>query len=385
MAEYKEKIGMTDYALMHMERHIATVQRDGSCTVYFPRFMPYSLRLEDADAASDPAVRRKNLEQFFFWCSHRPLTLGREGAKDFLASHGLAQAATDRELAEIALCCHGLNLTDVFWIRELGESVSYARINLFDHPRSGEGVDVGLCDRRMIAKNTGLILGDDPSGVLYMQSAAPNIWLRRDGRYELLKGGSPREVQAELVASQIARCFDADQVLYEPAEYQGRCVSRSVSITSKEKSIAAATDMQGYLTKTGKSLRRLIFDRDESGFHMMNIIDYLIGNVDRHGRNWGFMIDNAEHEPEKLFPLMDFNRSFLAYDSIEGDRCYATGGKMSQKEAAVRGVQKIGLNQIGSLPENLPALFQELNALDNTRLDLMFRARLDVLRQAAQG
>lgn len=58
---------------------------------------------------------------------------------------------------------------------------------------------------------------------------------------------------------------------------------------------------------------------------------------------------------------------------------------MSQKEAAVRGVQKIGLNQIGSLPENLPALFQELNALDNTRLDLMFRARLDVLRQAAQG
>lgn len=31
---------------------------------------------------------------------------------------------------------------------------------------------------------------------------------------------------------------------------------------------------------------------------MMNIVDYLIGNTDRHWGNWGFLVNNANN---KLF------------------------------------------------------------------------------------
>ena len=157
---------MKSCALMHGERHVATVHGDGSCTLYAPGFMPFNLHLEEADASGDPSVRRSNLDRFTYWCATRPLTLDRAAAGDFLRSQGLEGATTDMARTEIALCCNGLNLSDAFWLRALDDVTSYAQRNLFDHPRARECVDIVLRDRGMIAKNTGLILGEDPGGVL---------------------------------------------------------------------------------------------------------------------------------------------------------------------------------------------------------------------------
>ena len=79
---------------------------------------------------------------------------------------------------------------------------------------------------------------------------------------------------------------------------------------------------------------------------MMNIIDYLVGNTDRHRGNWGFWIDNATNLPLKLHPLMDLNKSFLGYENIEGARCLTTDTPMNQLDAAMIGVRSVGLNQI---------------------------------------
>ena len=79
---------------------------------------------------------------------------------------------------------------------------------------------------------------------------------------------------------------------------------------------------------------------------MMNLLDYLIGNTDRHWGNWGFLVDNLTNQPVRLFDLMDLNQTFLAYDTPDGANCMTTGNrKMSQREAAVEAVKNIGLNQ----------------------------------------
>ena len=62
---------------------------------------------------------------------------------------------------------------------------------------------------------------------------------------------------------------------------------------------------------------------------MMNIIDYLIGNTDRHWGNWSFLVDNRTNKPPRLFPLMDFNKAFQAYDTLEGSRCLTLPETMS--------------------------------------------------------
>ena len=132
---------MKSYAIMQRERHVATIRSDGSCTIYCPRFMPYNLYLEKAED-QDLDVRMNNLNNFYYWCAARLITLDRAYAKEILNSLGMKQAVTDRERAEIAISYHALCLTDVFWVRELRECVNYADINLYDHSLSDAFVDV---------------------------------------------------------------------------------------------------------------------------------------------------------------------------------------------------------------------------------------------------
>lgn len=57
-------------------------------------------------------------------------------------------------------------------------------------------------------------------------------------------------------------------------------------------------------------------------------------------------MDNLTNQPVRLFDLMDLNQTFLVYDTPNGANCMTTGNrKMSQREAAVEAVKKIGLNQ----------------------------------------
>ena len=79
----------------------------------------------------------------------------------------------------------------------------------------------------------------------------------------------------------------------------------------------------------------------------MNILDYLVGNTDRHPENWGVLIDNETNQPVSLYPLLDFNVSFQEYDKLDGANCQTViPRKLTQREAAIEAVQAIGLRQI---------------------------------------
>ena len=108
---------------------------------------------------------------------------------------------------------------------------------------------------------------------------------------------------------------------------------------------------------------------------MMNVIDYLIGNVDRHWGNWGFTVDNKTNKLGKLYPLMDFNKAFLSYDTIDGALCQTTDRRISQKQAAIEAVQKNGLNQLKKI---------DINWFNDKKTAEMFFARLEVLNKATQ-
>lgn len=379
---------MHTYAIMHLDRHVATIRGDGSCTVYFPRFMPYNLYLERAEAG-DLDARMNNLNNFYYWCATRLLTLDRKYAKEILNSLGMKQAVTDRERAGIAISYHALCLTDVYWVRELREKATYTEINLYDHSLSDAFVDVSLRGRPLTAQNAEMLDRSDAAGDLATAGVAPKAWVRRDSGFWLLKDGDPREVEAELTASQIARCFDVTQVLYEPEDYKGQRVSASRLMTTKERSIVPMQFVDIYAANTDRTTREIVSDHDLRGYHMMNIVDYLVGNTDRHWGNWGFEVDNRTNRLAKLHPLMDFNKAFNAYDSVEGATCLAVrdveGEIISQREAAVRGVRAIGLNQVKALPDDLARFFHDANLKIRMRLDIMFRMRLDVLKEAEES
>ncbi len=105
----------------------------------------------------------------------------------------------------------------------------------------------------------------------------------------------------------------------------------------------------------------------------MNIIDYLIGNTDRHWGNWGVWVDNSTNKIIGLHPLMDFNKAFTSYDTLEGAICQTSTTRLSQKDAAIEAVQQIGLNQITDIRREW---FSSESQWE------MFNRRLEILRNA---
>ena len=360
--------GWGKYLIMHKNRHVATIREDGLCTVYFPSFMPYSLYLE---CGNDLDVRLNNLNNFYFWCASRVLTLDRKYAKEILNSIGATQATTDRERAEIAISYHCLCLTDVFWVRAEREKLRFEDISLYRNTLSGAFVDVSLRGRSLTVENSELITEAEIAGDAATSGAAPKAWVKKDGVFYLLKDGELRDVKAELLASKIADCFRADHIEYTEDCFDGQKVSASRLLTSEEIGIVPMEFVEIYCANHDMDRDTYVKKKDAYAYYMMNIIDYLVGNTDRHWGNWGFLVDHATNRLIRLHPLMDFNKAFQAYDSPDGALCQTVSGTVSQKSAALEGVRKVGLNQIAEVKK---AWFEDESIWN------MFCRRMEVLR-----
>ena len=358
------------YSIMHKDRKVASINSDGSCTIYFPTFLPYNLYLESSNDIDD---RLNNLVNFYAWCSSRVLTLDRKFAKEILNALGMKQSNTDKERAEIAISYHCVSMMDVYWVKGYREDISFASVNVFNHSLSDAFIDVSLRGKSLTVENSKLICPENVAPDVSTPGVAPKAWVRRDNSFKLLKDGLLRDVQAEILASKIIDCFDVEHVKYEEDEFDGQPVSSCRIITSEERSIVAAEYVEIYALNHDMSLMDIVFEKSYKAYHMMNIIDYLIGNNDRHWGNWGFWVNNKNNKIESLYPLMDFNKAFAAYSNLDGAMCLPEGARISQKEAALNAVRSVGLNQIKDVNK---AWFNDENIWN------MFSQRFELLKAA---
>ncbi len=363
--------GWDHFDIMHLDRHVASVYEDGRCSIKFSSFLPYNLYLKKSD---DIDERVNNLNNFYYWCASRVLTLDRKYAKEIMNSIGAAQAATDKDRAKIALSYHGLSLTDVYWIRAKGERIRFADISLYRHSLSDTFSAVSLRGKQLTAQNAELLKPKDAAGDVGTSGVAPKAWVRRGDSFYLLKDGDVRDVKAELLASKIVDCFDIKHVSYHSEAFDGTPVSCCKIITDETHSIVPFDHYELWCVNHGKDSKAAVHKLDAYGYSMMNVIDYLIGNTDRHWGNWGLLIDNKTNRPVSLHPLMDFNKAFLSYDTVEGSVCQTADGNFSQKQAAINAVREVGLNQRKPIDE---AWFED------EKMKGMFFQRLSILKNEA--
>ena len=332
----------TVYQIMHMEETVAEISDTGKARIISEQFMPYDLYLDEEEAESyDIDLRLNNLNNFYHWCASRVLSLDRKYAKEILNSIGAAQAVTDRDRAEISLSYHCVSLTDVFWVRKKGEDATFRELNLFDNSLNEAVVEISLKGRQMTVTNREL------APDLSTKGCFPKAWIRDKEGFRLLKDGDGDAVRRELLASRICQCFDIPQVIYEEDCFEGEPVTRSGLITSKERSMVSKMAFDIYACNHGLDTLDVCRSLDPNTYYGMNILDYLTGNTDRHPENWGFFIDNSTNKYFSLYPVMDFNQCFLSYDDLEGANCQTVlPDRMTQREAAVEAVRKIGLRQI---------------------------------------
>lgn len=331
----------TVYEIMHANRCAARIDTQGHCSIQDAQFLPYDLWMEEAE---DIDTLVNNITNFNYWCAGRVLTLDRQYAKEILNSIGALQATTDRDRAKISLTYRCVSLTDVFWVREMGDTVTFEDVNLYDNHLSNAFVDISLRGKQMTANNQEMAKDLSTGGCF------PKAWVRREDGFYLYKDGGSRAVEDELLASKIARCFDCPQVLYDEDIYEGEKVSVSRIITTKSYSIVPMSAFQVYTMNQDLDFRKEILSLDAHGYYMMNILDYLTGNTDRHWGNWGVLVDNTVNRPVSLHPLMDFNMAFHAYEDSDGANCQTEfPRRLSQREAALEAVKETGLNMISEV------------------------------------
>ncbi len=273
------------------------------------------------------------------------IQVDRKYAKELLNTIGAAQAITDADRANISLSYHCVSFTDVYWVRKQGEDVTFARINLYGHSLNEAIVEVSLRGKSLTVTNREF-RRDDFAADLSTKGHFPKAWVRCGNGFQLLKDGGSDVVQRELLASKICQCFDIPQVVYTKDVYKEEPVTRSSIVTSKKYSIISKMAFDIYAVNHDLDTIQEAISIDPITYYGMNILDYLVGNTDRHPENWGFLIDNSINRPVSLYPLMDFNQAFFAYDTIDGARCLTTAEKISQREAAILAVRKIGLRQV---------------------------------------
>ena len=362
------KKGTIVYEIMHMEKKVASVSTNGKSDIYIEDFMPYDLYLEKEDTDID--ILMNNLNNFYHWCASRVLSLDRKYAKEILNSIGVAQAVTDRDRANISLSYHCVSLTDVYWVKKQEEQITFAEINLYDNPLNEAIVELSLKGRQMTVTNQEL------APDLSTKGCFPKAWIRGENGFKLLKDGGEDTVKRELLASKICQCFDISQVRYTEGFYQGQLVSESEIVSSKRYSMVSKMAFDIYVCNHGLDTISECVRLDAKTFYGMNILDYLVGNTDRHPENWGFLVDNETNRYVSLYPLMDFNQCFLAYDILDGANCQVFfPRRLTQREAAIDAVKQIGLLQIREM---------DMTAFENMEAEAeMFQRRLKELRKYA--
>lgn len=365
----------TVYQIMHVEETVAEISDTGKARIISEQFMPYDLYLDEEEAESyDIDLRLNNLNNFYHWCASRVLSLDRKYAKEILNSIGAAQAVTDRDRADISLSYHCVSLTDVFWVRKKGEDVTFRELNLYDHSLNEAVVEISLKGRQMTVTNREL------APDLSTKGCFPKAWIRDKEGFCLLKDGDGDAVRRELLASRICQCFDIPQVIYEEDYFEGEPVTRSGLITSKERSMVSKMSFDIYACNHGLDTLDVCRSIDPNTYYGMNILDYLTGNTDRHPENWGFFIDNNTNKYFSLYPVMDFNQCFLSYDDLEGANCQTVlPGRMTQREAAVEAVRKIGLRQIKEVDMSIFGSMKKEAEMFSKRLAELRRYVPDVL------
>ena len=260
------------YEIMQKNRKVAEISETGFCKIYDESFLPYNLYLEEND---DIDTLVNNVTNFYYWCATRVLTLDRKYAKEILNSIGMRQAVTDRERAQIALSYRCASLTDVFWVRQKGEEITFEEINLYNNHLKNTFIDISLRGKQYTADNHELAKDLSTNGCF------PKAWKREEEGFILLKDGGEDAVERELLASRICQCFDVSQVIYQKSYFSHEKVTKSENITSLETSLASMEAFEIYAQNHDRDVKEYILSLDSHNYYMMNIIDYLVGNTDR--------------------------------------------------------------------------------------------------------
>jgi len=249
------------------------------------------------------------------WIGRRSVPVNRHHMEAMLGVLNL------KEPFDIMRYSHALSLNDTFWMKEEGEALTFAAINLYDNQFDealGWIAFTGLPSD--ISRNLS-------TPELTTVGVLPKFWQRMNfGDIRLVKGGTSgysnagyepyREVASHIIANRLGIAT----IPYHLEYVSGKIASVSKLFTSKETGLMTGSEYLDYKYPNikAKALSDLFAAMRQDGidlapFYKMCFFDYIIENFDRHLNNWGFRVDNQTQRILGFAPIWD-NGMSLDYD-----------------------------------------------------------------------
>ena len=302
----------------------------GKCNILDERHLPYDIYLTEED---DFDSRFDNYTNFNCWCEARILPLDREYAKNILNYFGFTQETSDAERAKIGIATRCLSLNDCYWLKNENEKLTWKDVNLFTNSLQDVVFEIALFGKTPTVTNSELIPPD-----VSTDGQAAKAWLRAGDGFYLLKGDKNDSVTKETEASQILTKLGIWNAGYIKSEFKGEPVSKCKCFTDENTNFVRAKWFAIWCMNHDESIADYIALNQEQ-FDRMNLADFLVGNMDEHSMNWGFLYDNNMNILS-LNPLMDYDHAFEAGPNIQCLPAQLLGETITQWEMAVRIVKE---------------------------------------------
>ena len=301
--------------------------------------LPYNLRDNIIDTSNMENITadiiNTNAYALFDFFSNRGLSINRENAKFILNQLGISQKNDFETKNKMMLLCKGLSACDDYWITD-NENEKWKDVNVRDNPINNSIAQIALFGKSL--NITGIIRTPELTG----QGKFAKAWFRENGKLYLLKASSKggNETEREVQTSNLIDCFNVPQVKYKLVHKEGRSLSQCELLNNSDFSIVDAWEVETWCKKCNKDFLSLVQKLDSDTFYKTIIVDYLCSNIDRHGGNWGFFMNNKTGSLICLHPLFDHNNCFdIDFMKDEtGGVCQLILGK-SQKEAALYAIK----------------------------------------------
>lgn len=303
---------MMKYILMHREIEVAEIELDELSHIT----NIYEVYAEEHFPVGTLGKHGVDKTMLAKWWAKRSIPASRSGLRETL---DLLHMSVPQELLAK---CYGLSLSDQYWISPKDKPLMWKEINFFDHDFS-EDVGNLLFGYGEFSDSMSLISPDNTSDGQLIKK-----WKIADGKRVLIKGGSnpyQQEPLCEVIASGIAERLCIPHTKYTLLWEHEKPFSVCQDFITSETELVSAyhimqsrkkpndlSDYEFYLNCAEQLGVKNIREQTEK----MIVLDFLIGNEDRHFNNFGLIRNVVTLEWIGAAPIFDCGTS-LWYNTQE--------------------------------------------------------------------
>ncbi|NBK97544.1 MAG: excisionase [Erysipelotrichia bacterium] len=318
-------------------------------------------------------------KSFNAWWKERSIPASRSKIKDILDSLDMSSSL------ELLDKCMGLSLSDQYWIKNKDSKVTWEEVNFFTNDFS-EDMGELLLGQRDSSVNINLFSPDNSS-----DGNLRKKWKIINGDRCLIKSGGiyNQEPYNEVVATKLyerllpKESYTSYTLLEENEQVYSCC---KTMVTPNEELVPAWYIDKVLKLKGSDSLyehylnacEKLSIPNARDNINKMIVCDFILGNYDRHYRNFGAIRNVNTLKWEKIAPIYDSGSSLCADVLTQQIKSYQFDSKPFKKDCIqqlnlVNDYSWLDINKLKGFSEEVKEILSLNPLMDDNRTELIKR------------